>query len=90
MDNKKLSIYSEIDIVPQHEDSRNNIFFEISNTEKLKNTLIIPKRKSSLDYQYNFYIKRCTLPSNDVFVKGNFTEKYINDPINTIIDLYQK
>jgi hypothetical protein len=51
----------------------NNIFFEISNTEKLKNSLTIPKRKSLLDY-----IKRC-----------NFTEKYmLNDPIETIIDLY--
>jgi hypothetical protein len=79
MDNKKFSIYSEIDIAPQHESSRNNnIFFEISNTEKLKNTLIFNKRKSSLDYHYKFYIKRC-----------NFTEKYIlEDPIETIINMY--
>ena len=77
-----------------------NIFFEFSNIEKLRNTLIIPKRKSSLDYQYNFY----TLP---YIIKGikryNFTEKYLlnnhkdtlpsidvvgKDPVETIIDLY--
>ena len=56
----------------------NNIFFEISNVEKLKDTFTIPKRRSSLDYQYKFYIKRC-----------DFTEKYIlDDPIETIIDMY--
>jgi hypothetical protein len=51
----------------------NNIFFEISNVEKLKDTFTIPKRRSLLNY-----IKRC-----------DFTEKYIlDDPIETIIDMY--